>query len=134
MDWTYLGELFSEPSDNHIGFVYIITNLISNRRYIGKKLFKFKKTKIIKGKKKRSLVESDWRDYWSSSDTLKEDVEKYGKNNFSREILHLCTTKTNLNYMELREQIDRRVLESDDWYNSFVGTRITRRHLKVNEL
>lgn len=134
MDWTYRGELFTEPDNRYIGFVYIITNLVTDKKYIGKKLFKFRKSKSVKGKRKKYLAESDWQDYWSSSDTLKEDVKKLGENNFSREILHLCTSRTNLNYLELREQIDRRVLETDGWYNSFVGTRINRRHLKTDEL
>jgi hypothetical protein len=133
MDWIYNNERVTEVSrfDGFIGYVYLIRNLQNNRAYIGKKLFKFKKTKQVKGKKKKILVESDWKDYYSSSEELKADVAKLGKKNFHREIIHLCKNKGTLNYLELREQIDRRVLESDDWYNGFVGSKIHKSHVRL---
>ena len=76
MQWTYNGEKIEELPDNIEGFVYLITNTTNNRKYIGKKLAKFKKTKPpLKGKKnkRRSKIESDWRDYWGSSDHLIAD-------------------------------------------------------------
>ena len=79
MVWLYNGEMFDQPSDEHYGFVYKITNLQNNRAYIGKKLFWFKKTKILKGKKKRYLATSDWKNYYGSSVSLKADIEHFVK-------------------------------------------------------
>lgn len=130
MDWLYQGESFTEPAD-YIGFVYLITNLTNGRRYIGKKLFWTRKTKVLKGKKKRIKAESDWKEYWSSSDELKKDVESLGEENFSREILHLCKNKGLINYLEAKEQMVRGVLESDDWYNGFIMCRVHKSHVKL---
>ena len=128
----YDGTIVSEPISDSIGFVYIITNNVTGRRYVGKKLFFFSKTKRIKGKVKRIKAESDWRDYWSSSDELKADVEKYGRENFSREIIHVCKNKGMMNYLEAREQFERRVLESDEWYNGYIMVRCHRSHVQVS--
>jgi len=136
MHWIYDGkEIEALDSDDRfrdcIGFVYVIRCRINGKGYIGKKLFKFKKTRQVKGKKKKILVESDWKDYYSSSQELKDDVVKYGKEHFDREIIHLCKYKGTLNYLELREQIDRRVLENDGWYNGFVGSKIHKSHVRL---
>lgn len=122
--WYYQNELLETIPESTIGFVYCITNLTNNKKYIGKKNFYFSKTKKIKTKKKRIKVESDWKEYWSSSNSVKEDVEKLGKENFKREIIHLCTSKSQMSYLELREQIDRRVMETDDYYNEYIMARI----------
>ena len=69
--WTYNGNIIdSEILDNYLGFVYLITNLKNNKKYVGKKLLKFKRTKQVKGKKKKTTIESDWKEYYSSSDEL----------------------------------------------------------------
>lgn len=128
--WIYKNKELEIVPDDAYGFVYLITNTISNRRYIGKKLFWFRKTKVVKGKKKRLKVESDWKEYWSSSDELKADVLKLGEENFIREILHICQNKGLCNYLEAREQMDRRVLESEDYYNGQIQCRIHRTHIK----
>jgi hypothetical protein len=127
MQWTYKGNSIEEIPEGYIGFVYLITNLTNNRKYIGKKLAQFKKSKPpLKGKKLRRkyTVESDWKDYWSSSDNLKADVETLGKEQFSREILYWCTSKAELSYLEAKEQFDRRVLETDDYYNGIINVRV----------
>lgn len=132
MQWIYKGEpVGSEIIEDYIGFVYLIKNTASGKGYIGKKLFKRRKTKQVKGKKKKILVESDWQDYYSSSEELKTDVKTIGEEFFYREIIHLCKNKGTANYLELREQIDRRVLESNDWYNGFVGSKIHRSHVRL---
>jgi len=100
------------------GFVYIITNKKDERKYIGKKTYWFKK-----GKKK---VESDWKDYYGSSKALLLDVKRYGKKNFSRRILHHCRSRAGCSYMELKEQIERDALISDDYYNGMIRVRIPR--------
>ena len=128
--WLYKNKELEVVPDDAYGYVYLITNTITNRRYIGKKLFWFRKTKVVKGKKKRLKVESDWREYWSSSDELRADVLKLGETNFVREILHICPNKGLCNYLEAREQMDRRVLESEDYYNGQIQCRIHRTHIK----
>ena len=127
MQWKHKDNLVEEIDDQYIGFVYIITNLINNKKYIGKKLAKFKKTRPpLKGKKRKrkSLVESDWRTYWGSSEHLLADIAELGPENFSREILYFCTTRGQLSYIEAKEQFDREVLLTDEYYNGIINVRI----------
>lgn len=127
MQWTYQGKIVEEISEEYIGFVYLITNLTNNKKYIGKKLTKFKVTKKpLKGKKnkRRSTKESDWRTYWGSSPHLQEDVEKIGPDNFTREILYYCTSRGELSYLEAKEQFDREVLKTDEYYNGIINVRV----------
>ena len=131
--WLYNSSPFEEIPENAYGYVYLITNTVTGRKYIGKKLFWFRKTKQVKGKKKRIKVESDWRDYWSSSDEVKKDVETLGADKFIREILHICPNKGSCNYLEAREQMDRRVLETDNYYNGQIQCRVHRTHIKIGK-
>jgi len=139
MLWTYRGQPITEIPEEYIGFVYLITNTISGKMYIGKKLSKFAKTtyKIVKlknGTKKRKKIkgkiESDWQDYYGSNDELKADVIKLGTENFQREILYFCKSKAECSYIEAREQFSRRVLESDDYYNGQISVRVHGSHIK----
>lgn len=130
--WFYNGQQFNSI-DNYIGFVYRITNMMNNRMYIGKKNFYFSKTKQVKGKKKRFKVESDWLDYYGSNKELAADVEKYGKEHFKREILMLCMSKGDFAYYEAKFQFDFNVLESQDYYNSWIMCRIHKKHLTFNK-
>lgn len=130
--WIYQKRNFEDVDvGKHIGFVYLITNNIDDRKYVGKKLFWFTKTKTVKGKKKKEKYISDWKTYWSSSEELKDDVKRLGEENFTREILYLCDNKGTMSYLELREQIDRRVLENNNYYNAFVGGKIHKKHVKL---
>jgi hypothetical protein len=130
--WYYQDkEIGDEDIQEFIGFVYRITNLTNQKSYIGKKLFKSTRTKTIKGKRKKVKTDSDWRDYYGSNAALKEDVARLGPENFRRDILHLCKSKGTANYLEMREQIDRRVLESDLWYNDWIMVKVHRSHLKL---
>ena len=141
MNWTYNGDEVTEIPDEYEGFVYIITNLTDDRKYIGKKLAKFKTTKPpLKGKKnkRRGYKESDWKDYWGSSDKLLADVEKLGKDKFTREILYFCKSRGEMSYLEAREQFERRVLETDEYYNGIInvrvgGSKILRENLKAHQ-
>lgn len=140
--WIYKdAELESIPEETDvIGFVYLITNTINGRRYIGKKQFYSFTTGIKtvtlkdgtkKKKKKKITKESDWKDYYSSSPELLKDVEQFGKENFKREILDLCYNKGTMSYLEARYQMDFRVLESTDWYNGQIQCRIHKSHVKL---
>ena len=140
--WTYKGtEVVALPEDC-IGFVYIIVNVLSGRKYIGKKLAKFSKTTyktvkqkngIKKRKKIRSKIDSDWQEYYGSSPELTADVIKLGTKNFSREILFYCRSKSECSYIEAREQFTRRVLESADYYNGHIQVRVHGSHI-INKL
>ena len=131
-DWLYRGEPFLNPGE-YYGFVYIITNLLSNKQYIGKKFFWSTKRRQVNKVRKRYKVESDWKEYWSSSDDLKEDVRTLGAENFKREIIHLCNSKGTTNYLEAKEQFQRQVLENKDlWYNLWIQCKVHRSHVKIS--
>ena len=143
MSWYYQETLVETLPEECIGFVYCITNSITGRKYIGKKLAKFAKTtyKIVKlknGTKKkkriRSKIDSDWREYYGSNDQLNKDVEQLGADNFQREIIYYCTSKAECSYIEAREQFSRRVLESDDYYNGQIAVRVHGSHIKGKQL
>lgn len=131
MTWIYESNPIDESIlDQYVGFVYCITNLVDDRKYIGKKLLKFKKSKIIKGKKKKFLVESDWKKYWGSNKQLIADVQELGEDNFVREILTLCKSKSECNYLEAKYQFQLGVIESDKYYNEWIQCKIHKAHIK----
>ena len=123
--WQYNDTEFTEDQiGDSYGFVYLITNLENNKKYIGKKLFWFSRTKTVKGKRKRVKVPSDWQTYYGSSDKLQKDVILYGQDKFRREILHLCKTKGECSYLEAKEQFANNVMESDEYYNDWIMVRV----------
>lgn len=127
MQWTYKGKKIDELPEDCEAFVYLITNITDNRKYVGKKLAKFKTTKPpLKGRKnkRRGTKESDWREYWGSSDNLLQDVEELGQDKFTREILYYCKSRGLASYLEAKEQFDRRVLETDEYYNGIINVRV----------
>ena len=139
MTWLYESQPVLEIDDQYAGFVYIITNVQTGRQYIGKKLSKFSKTtylteKLKNGKKRRKKIrgkiESDWQTYFGSSPDLTRDVEQLGTENFTREILYFCRSKSECSYVEAREQFARRVLESDEYYNGHIQVRVHGSHIK----
>ena len=130
--WLYDGQEYQSPDEKLVGFVYMITCLPTGRKYIGKKLFWGMRRKQVKGKIKRVKTESDWKKYWSSSEELRADVVRLGEENFKREIIHLCYGKGELSYLEVREQIDNRVLEHPaQWYNNLIYCKVHGSHLKT---
>ena len=142
MTWLYDNQLVETLPEDCVGFVYLITNITNDRKYIGKKLAKFSKTtqktvKLKNGSKKkkkiRTKVDSDWRDYYGSSPELTKDVESQGKDNFKREILYYCNSKAECSYIEAREQFSRKVLESKDYYNGHIQVRVHGSHI-INKI
>lgn len=137
--WTFNNLIVEQLPEDCVGFVYLITNKTTGRMYIGKKLAKFSKTtyktvKLKNGDKKKkkvkSKVDSDWLDYYGSSEELNKDVTLLGKESFSREILFYCKSKAECSYIEAREQFGRKVLESDDYYNGQISVRVHGSHIK----
>ena len=142
MTWLYNNQSVETLPDDCIGFVYLITNNLSGRKYIGKKLAKFSKTtyKTVKQKngtkkrkKIRSKIDSDWREYYGSSPELTADVITLGTENFTRQILYYCKSKSECSYIEAREQFTRKVLESTDYYNGHIQVRVHGSHI-LNKL
>ncbi len=137
--WLFEGNQIEQLPDDCVGFVYLITNTVTGRKYIGKKLAKFSKTtyktvKLKNGTKKKKKIkgkiESDWQTYYGSSDELLKDVQTLGADKFSREILHYCNSKALTSYLEAKEQFDRKVLESDEYYNGHIQVRVHGSHIK----
>lgn len=129
--WIYKDTNFTEDMiGENYGFVYCITNLSNNRKYIGKKFFYSSKTKQVKGKKKKFKVFSDWLTYYGSNEELKKDVISLGHENIKREIIHLCKSKGECGYLEAKEQFLNNVLESDNYYNTWIMVRVRKSHIK----
>jgi hypothetical protein len=139
LTWTYKGSIVNELPEDCVGFVYNITNTVTGRQYIGKKLAKFSKTtyKTVtlkngtkKKKKIRGKIESDWQTYYGSSVELTKDITQIGVDKFTREILYYCKSKAETSYVEAREQFDRKVLESNEYYNGQISVRVHGSHIK----
>jgi hypothetical protein len=132
MSWFFLNtkdEFTEEHIGEAFGFVYMITHLKTGRKYIGKKFFTKSKTKQVKGKKKRSRVSSDWMTYWGSNKKLQEEVKENGVDQYVREILHLCKTRSECSYWETWEIFSRHALMHESYYNEWVSCRIRKDHL-----
>ena len=129
--WIYTEQSFlSENIGNSFGFVYRITNLSNGRQYIGRKYFVQKRKP--KGGKRRVTSESDWKKYYGSSPELKEDVKKYGKLNFKREILSLHETKGQVNFEETKQLFLHNVLTEalDDGTPMYYNSNILGRYMR----
>ena len=131
--WLYENKEYNETPEEYQGFVYIITELDTGKKYIGKKNFWRPKTLPKNSKRSRRVrtrVESDWRDYYGSSKEVQQLVESKGQDNYKREILRLCETKGIMSYFEAKLQFERDVLLSDEYYNEFIGCKIHSKHVK----
>ena len=138
MTWVYKDKVVEELPKDCEAFVYLITNTTNGMMYVGKKLAKFKTTKKpLKGRKnkRRGTKESDWRTYWGSSEKLIDEVSRLGEDRFTREILYYCPSRGVASYLEAKEQFERKVLESAEYYNGIInvrigGSQILKEHLK----
>ena len=138
--WTYNGKPFeSEDILDNYGFIYRITNTTNGHDYIGRKYFTtIKKRPPLKGKKnkRRETVETDWKDYWGSSARLVEDMARLGKDKFTREIIHLCKSRGETNYMEAYYQFKEGVLLKENNYNGIIQIKLGKGSVKdliINE-
>jgi hypothetical protein len=128
MNWLLCG---SEYIDDGLsfGFVYMIENTVTGKKYIGRKYFTQAGTKQVNGKKRKIRKPSDWRDYYGSNETLKREVAELGKDKFVRTILHLCKSKSECSYLETKEIFKQDALLREDFYNQWVTCKITSKHL-----
>ena len=132
MTWYF----YNTPSEfteadigDNFGFVYLITHNPTGRKYIGKKFFTKAATRQVKGKRKKIRKSSDWELYWGSNKKLQEEVKKNGSDNYTREILHLCKTRSECSYWETWEIFNRHALMSDGYYNEWVSCKIRKDHI-----
>jgi hypothetical protein len=142
MTWLFENKEIETLPEDIVGFVYLITNNITGRKYVGKKLSKFSKTTyktikqkngIKKRKKIKSKIDSDWLKYYGSNIELNKDIEQLGSENFTREILYYCRSKAECSYIEAREQFQRKVLETNDYYNGHIQVRVHGSHI-INKI
>lgn len=111
-----------KPDPNkYFGFIYVITNLVTGKKYVGKKQYH----RWVKGKKGK---ESDWRFYTGSSKWLHRDIRKYGKDKFEFRIYRNFETRGGLVYAECNYQhkwnVLTELLEGSTeraWYNAMIG-------------
>ena len=136
-EWYYNGKPY-EPTEEElnslVGFVYEIEEKTTGKKYIGKK--GFWRSKILpvtktRKRRRRTLVESDWRKYYGSSGLLKEMVIEHGEHIYNRVILKLCISKGAMSYYEAKLQFENDVLLRDDYYNEFIGCKIHSKHVKI---
>tara|TARA_B100000902_G_C27206665_1_gene862032 strand:- start:438 stop:851 length:414 start_codon:yes stop_codon:yes gene_type:complete len=131
--WIYEDKEYDETPEEYQGFVYLITEVDTDKKYIGKK--NFWRPKVLpknskRNRRVRTRIESDWRDYYGSNKEVQLLVEEKGKDNYNRQILHLCKTKGEMSYYEAKLQFDNNVLLSDKFYNEFIGCKIHSKHIK----
>ena len=138
MTWIFEEKIIETLPEDVVGFVYMITNQLTGRKYIGKKLAKFKKIRLKtsrlkndtkKKSKIRYEIDSDWQTYYGSNTVLSEEVKTTGSENFNRQILRYCYSKNELNYWEAKYQFDYGVLLGNDWYNEWISVKV--RKLKI---
>ncbi len=129
--WIYKGNPFtSDDIGDYYGFVYRITNTTTQKSYIGRKYFVQKRKP--RGSKRRVTSESDWKKYYGSSDDLKQDIRRDGKDSFRREIISLHTTLGKVNYEETRQLFLNNVLTEalDDGTPKYYNSNILGRYMR----
>jgi hypothetical protein len=129
MTWYYDGVPFDDDGTS-FGFVYLIENLITGKKYIGRKYFSKAGYRQVNGKRKKIRKTSDWETYYSSNETLKREVTELGAHNFRRTILYLCKSRSECSYWETFEIFSRHALLDESFYNDWVSAKIRKAHLK----
>lgn len=133
MSWIYLNQQVEDPPENAVAFVYLITNMVTGRMYVGKKRLSLVRRVKRKGKTKRkvSRTDSGWRNYWGSNKTLLEEIDRNGSQYYKREILRWCTTLSEASYFETKEIFLRDCLLNPVlYYNEWVTCKITSKHMQ----
>jgi hypothetical protein len=133
MNWLYKGQFIEdipEIETKPYGFIYIITEISTNKKYIGKKLFTKAAYKTTKGKKKKIRKESNWKNYWSSSPSLLAEIQKKGIESFTKEIVKLCYSRSECSYYETKLIFETDAIISHNYYNDWVSCKISRKHVK----
>ena len=128
-DWTYQGDTLvsiEAVPKNAIGFIYLITQVSTGKKYIGRKLLTKAATKTVNGKKKKLRVESDWKDYWSSSPKIKQWIDENGYDDFRREVLLFVESKSQLMYAEEAALYHVDALLRDDFLNDNIRSKVMR--------
>ena len=128
--WYYKEVPVIVPPPDSLGFIYLITNLQTNKIYIGKKQLYFSKRSRIGVREKMKtgtrkiykvvVKDSDWRDYSSSCKELQEEILR-DPTNFKKEILEWCGFKRDLSYREVWWQFHYNVLEIDSYNGTILG-------------
>jgi hypothetical protein len=133
--WQFNGKQLEETEipDKAVGFIYVITQKSTGKRYIGKKLLTKAATKTINGKKKKIRKESDWKDYWSSSPFLKDYITEHGTDDFTKEILVFCQGKGSMVYAEEMALYMTGALETNMWFNDNIRSKVYRSWVKPDE-
>lgn len=129
MGWLFEGKDFVPPEKAY-GFIYCITNTVNGKKYIGRKYLTKAGYKTVKGKRKKLRKTSDWETYHGSSPQLLKDIEIFGKDNFTREILKICYSRGECNYWEAALIVEHNALLSDDYYNQWLQVKVSRLHIK----
>jgi hypothetical protein len=131
--WKYKGKDFHEEDiKTNVSFVYLITNKLNKRKYIGKKTF-YNTNRVKQSNRvlrKKVVKYSDWQKYYGSSKTLLADIKEFGKENFERKILHLCKKRSHASYYEAKEQFKSKCLENDSYYNEWIYCKIAKVNIK----
>lgn len=129
MTWIYKGEPLEEAPEKAYGFVYVITNRTSGKKYIGRKYFTKAGYKTVKGKRKKIRVDSDWRDYYGSSPALARAIEEEGKENFTREIVRICYNRSECSYYESKMILETDAILTEAYYNEWISCKIASVHV-----
>lgn len=134
MSWTFNDTIVTDiDTTKYKSFVYLIERLDTGKKYVGKKKLQRVNRKKVKGKKNRRVIksDSDWREYYGSNETLKNEVRELGEKLFKRTILRLCKSLSEASYYEAKIQFENDVLYYPEaWYNDWISVRVRRAHLK----
>jgi hypothetical protein len=125
--WLFRGQPFEDPAD-WLGFVYVIENVPDRKYYIGKKLFVARRTRVVRGRRRRFSVASDWQTYWGSNSAVWADRDRLGASSFTRTMLALVESRGQLSYIEAELQFGCRVLQNAAFYNGIINCRINSKH------